>query len=98
MRGGGHQIAGSAVCDDGMVIDLSAMKGIHVDPTNRTVRAGGGVTWAELDRETQMFGLATNGGEVSTTGIGGFTLGGGMGLLMRAYGLTCDNLRSVEIV
>lgn len=98
IRGGGHQIAGSAVCDDGMVIDLSAMKGIHVDPTNRTVRAGGGVTWAELDRETQMFGLATNGGEVSTTGIGGFTLGGGMGLLMRAYGLTCDNLRSIEIV
>jgi FAD/FMN-containing dehydrogenase len=83
IRGGGHQIAGSAVCDDGLVIDLSAMKGIHEDPTGRTVRAQGGVTWGELDRETQLFGLATTGGEVSTTGIAGFTLGGGMGLLMR---------------
>jgi hypothetical protein len=98
IRGGGHQIAGSAVCDDGLVIDLSAMKGIHVDPTARTVRAQAGVTWGELDRETQLFGLATPGGEVSTTGIAGFTLGGGMGLIMRKYGLACDNLRSIEIV
>jgi hypothetical protein len=98
IRGGGHQIAGSAVCDDGMVIDLSAMKGIEVDPGARTVRAQAGVTWGELDRATLPFGLATPGGEVSTTGIAGFTLGGGMGLLMRAYGLACDNLRAVEIV
>jgi FAD/FMN-containing dehydrogenase len=98
IRGGGHQVAGSAVCDDGLVIDLSAMKGVHVDPTARTVRAQGGVTWGELDRETQLFGLATPGGEVSTTGIAGFTLGGGMGLIMRQYGLACDNLRSIEIV
>jgi FAD/FMN-containing dehydrogenase len=98
IRGGGHQIAGSAVCDDGLVIDLSGMRGIHVDPTGRTARAQGGVTWGELDRETQLFGLATPGGEVSTTGIAGFTLGGGMGLIMRQYGLACDNLRSIEIV
>jgi FAD/FMN-containing dehydrogenase len=98
IRGGGHQIAGSAVCDDGLVIDLSAMKAVHVDPTARTARAQGGVTWGEMDRETQLFGLATPGGEVSTTGIAGFTLGGGMGLIMRRYGLACDNLRSIEIV
>jgi FAD/FMN-containing dehydrogenase len=98
VRGGGHQIAGSGVCDDGLVIDLSAMKGIHVDVRARTARAQGGVTWGELDRETQLFGLATPGGEVSTTGIGGFTLGGGMGLIMRAHGLACDSLRSVDIV
>jgi FAD/FMN-containing dehydrogenase len=98
IRGGGHQIAGSAVCDDGLVIDLSAMKGIQVDPGARVVRAQGGVTWGELDRETQLFDLATNGGEVSTTGIAGFTLGGGMGLVMRAHGLACDNLSAIEIV
>jgi FAD/FMN-containing dehydrogenase len=98
IRGGGHQVAGSAVCDDGLVIDLSRMKGVHVDPTVRTVRAQTGVTWGELDRETQLFGLATPGGEVSVTGIAGLTLGGGMGVLMRAYGLSCDNLRAVEIV
>jgi FAD/FMN-containing dehydrogenase len=98
VRGGGHQIAGSGVCDDGLVIDLSAMRAVHVDPTTRTVRAQGGVTWGELDRETQLFGLAVPGGEVSTTGIGGFTLGGGMGLVMREHGLACDNLRSIEIV
>jgi FAD/FMN-containing dehydrogenase len=98
IRGGGHQIAGSAVCDDGLVIDLAPMKGVAVDPERRTARAGGGVLWGELDRETQRFGLATNGGEVSTTGIGGFTLGGGMGMIMRRHGLACDNLRSIEIV
>jgi FAD/FMN-containing dehydrogenase len=98
VRGGGHQIAGSGVCDEGLVIDTSAMRAVHVDPTARTVRAQGGVTWGELDRETQLFGLATPGGEVSTTGIGGFTLGGGMGLVMRQHGLACDNLRSIEIV
>lgn len=98
IRGGGHQVAGSAVCDDGLVIDLSPMKHVHVDPARRIVRAQGGVLWGELDRETQHYGLATNGGEVSTTGIAGFTLGGGMGLMMRAHGLACDNLRAVEIV
>jgi FAD/FMN-containing dehydrogenase len=98
IRGGGHQVAGSAVCDQGLVIDLSAMKGVEVDPARRVARAQGGVTWGELDRATQPFGLATPGGEVSTTGIAGFTLGGGMGLLMRAHGLACDNVRSVEIV
>lgn len=98
IRGGGHQVAGGAVCDDGLVIDLSALKGIHVDPVARTVRAQAGVTWGELDRETQLFGLITPGGEVSTTGIAGLTLGGGMGSVMRAYGLSCDNLRSIEIV
>ena len=98
IRGGGHQIAGSAVCDDGLVIDLSPMKGVHVDRVRRTARAQGGVTWGEFDRATQLFGLATNGGEVSGTGVAGFTLGGGMGLLMRSHGLACDTLRSVEIV
>jgi hypothetical protein len=98
VRGGGHQVAGSAVCDDGMVIDLSEMRGVHVDPVARTVRAQAGATWADVDRATQLFGLVTPGGEVSQTGIAGFTLGGGMGLLQRAYGLACDNLRSIEIV
>ncbi|HSK95900.1 MAG TPA: FAD-binding oxidoreductase [Euzebyales bacterium] len=98
IRGGGHQVAGSAVCDDGLVIDLSAMTGVHVDPATRTVRAGAGATWADVDRATQVFGLATPGGEVSQTGIAGLTLGGGMGVLMRAHGLSCDNLRSIEIV
>ena len=98
IRGGGHQVAGSAVCDDGLVIDLSAMRAVHVDPLSRTVRAQAGATWADVDRATQLFGLATPGGEVSETGIAGFTLGGGMGVLQRAYGLACDNLRSVEIV
>jgi FAD/FMN-containing dehydrogenase len=98
IRGGGHQVAGSAVCDDGLVIDLSQMTGVHVDPAARTVRAGAGATWADVDRATQLFGLATPGGEVSQTGIAGLTLGGGMGVLMRAHGLSCDNLRSIEIV
>jgi FAD/FMN-containing dehydrogenase len=80
------------------LIDLSAMKGVHVDPTARTVRAQAGAAWGDVDRATQLFGLVTPGGEVSQTGIAGFTLGGGMGLLMRAYGLGCDNLRSIEIV
>lgn len=98
IRGGGHQVAGSAVCEDGLVIDLSAMKDVRVDPGAGRVRAQGGVTWGELDRECQVFGLATTGGEVSTTGIAGFTLGGGLGVLMRAHGLACDNLRSIQIV
>ena len=98
IRGGGHQVAGSALCDDGMVIDLSAMHGIHVNPTARTADAGAGATWGELDRATQVHGLATTGGEVSVTGVSGLTLGGGLGVMMRTHGLSCDNLRSIEIV
>jgi len=98
IRGGGHQVAGSSVSDGGMVIDLSAMRGVDVDPERRTARVDGGATWGDVDRATQRFGLATPGGEVSTTGVGGFTLGGGMGLTMRAHGLACDNLRSIEVV
>src|SRR5215212_9975915 len=98
VRGGGHDVAGTAVCDGGLVIDLSRMKGIRVDPTRRTARAEPGLTWGEFDRETQAFGLATTGGFVPTTGIAGLTLGGGLGYLMRRFGLVCDNLLSVDIV
>ncbi|MEV5518113.1 FAD-binding oxidoreductase [Streptomyces flaveolus] len=98
IRGGGHQVAGSAVCDDGLVIDLSHMKGVHVDPAARTARAQAGVTWGELDRETQLSGLAAPGGEISATGIAGLTLGGGFGFVMRTFGLSCDSVRSMEIV
>jgi hypothetical protein len=98
VRGGGHNVSGNAVCDRGLVIDLSPMKGLRVDPARQTVRAEGGVTWGEFDRETQAFELATTGGIVSTTGIAGLTLGGGVGWLVRKYGLACDNLLSVDIV
>src|ERR1700730_15094789 len=98
VRGGGHNVAGRATVDGDLVIDLTPMKGIHVDPKNRTVRAQGGVTWAELNRETQLHGLAVTGGVVSSTGIAGLTLGGGLGWLMGKYGLALDNLRSVELV
>jgi FAD/FMN-containing dehydrogenase len=98
VRGGGHSAAGLGVCDDGVVIDLSGLKQIQVDPVARTARAGGGVTWAELDRATQEHGLATTGGAISSTGIAGLTLGGGIGWLMRTHGLACDNLLGVELV
>lgn len=98
VRGGGHAVAGHAVCDGGLMIDLSLMKSIRVDPQARTARAAGGVLWAELDRATQRFGLATTGGIISHTGIGGLTLGGGLGHLMRKHGLTVDNLLSVDLV
>ncbi len=98
VRGGGHNVAGNAVNDGGLVIDLSQMKGIQVDPAKRTARAQAGVNWGDLDRETQLYGLATPGGEVSMTGIAGYTLTGGMGLLQRKWGLACDNLLSAEVV
>jgi len=98
IRGGGHNVAGRAVVDQGLMIDLSQMKGIHVDPKNRTARAQGGVTWNEFNRETQLHGLATTGGVVSTTGIAGLTLGGGLGWLMGKHGLALDNLLSAELI
>jgi hypothetical protein len=98
VRGGGHSVMGYGVCDDGVVIDLSLMKAISVDPVARVARAAGGVLWSELDLATQRHGLATTGGTVSSVGIGGLTLGGGFGHLMRRYGLTVDNLRAVELV
>ena len=98
VRAGGHSIAGYGVCDDALMLDLSAMRGVWVDPGAQTVRVQGGATWGDADRETQAFGLAVPGGVVSTTGVAGLTLGGGIGWLHRAYGLACDNLRSVEIV
>lgn len=98
VKGGGHSIAGLAVCDDGLMIDLSLMKAIRVDAEARTATAAGGVLWGELDRATQAHGLATTGGLISHTGIGGLTLGGGLGHLMRKHGLTVDNLLAVELV
>jgi FAD/FMN-containing dehydrogenase len=98
VRGGGHSVAGKAVCDGGLMIDLSAMKGIHVDPARQTVRAETGLTLGEFDRATQLFGLATTLGIVSGTGIAGLTLGGGIGWLNGKYGLACDNVISFDIV
>jgi FAD/FMN-containing dehydrogenase len=98
VRGGGHSIPGFSTVDDGIVIDLAPMKGIEVDADAATVRAEGGLLWSEVDAATQEHGLAVTGGLVSTTGIAGFTLGGGIGWLMRKYGLACDNLRSAEVV
>ncbi|MET7549688.1 FAD-binding oxidoreductase [Streptomyces sp. NPDC005500] len=98
VRGGGHAVAGYAVADDALMIDLSLMKGIHVDPAGQTVRASGGVLLGELDRATQRFGLAVPSGIVSHTGVGGLTLGGGLGFTMRKYGLTVDNLMAATLV
>jgi FAD/FMN-containing dehydrogenase len=98
IRGGGHNVAGTAVCDDGIVIDLSAMRGVRVDPADRRAWVQGGALWGDVDRETQVHGLATTGGIVSHTGVAGLTLGGGVGWLMRTYGLTVDNLLAVDIV
>jgi FAD/FMN-containing dehydrogenase len=98
VRGGGHNVAGNAVCDGGLMIDLSRMKSVRVDPVRRTARADPGLTWGEFDRETQAFGLATTGGQISATGIAGLTLGGGWGHLARKHGLVCDNLLSVDLV
>ena len=98
VRGGGHNIPGNSVCDGGMMIDMSRMRSVRVDPVGRTARAEPGVLWAELDHEGQAFGLATTGGTVSDTGIAGLTLGGGIGWLAGKHGLTCDNLLSADIV
>ncbi|MGH9387241.1 MAG: FAD-binding oxidoreductase [Vicinamibacterales bacterium] len=98
VRGGGHNVAGRAVCDDGVMVDLSRMKAIRVDPARRCVRAEPGLTYKEFDHETQAFGLATTGGTVSATGIAGLTLGGGIGWLMRVHGLACDNLIAADVV
>jgi FAD/FMN-containing dehydrogenase len=98
IRGGGHNVTGSAVCDGGLMLDMSKMRGIRVDPEFRTVRAEAGCVWSEVDHETQAFGLAVTGGQVSDTGIAGLTLGGGVGNLMRLCGATVDNLLSADLV
>jgi FAD/FMN-containing dehydrogenase len=98
VRGGAHNVAGLATNDGGIVIDLSEMRAVFVDPARQTAYAQGGATWGDVDRETQMFGLAAPGGVVSTTGIGGLTLQGGLGWLRRKYGASVDNVKSVEIV
>ena len=98
VRGGGHNVAGRALCDDGIVVDLSGMKAVFVDPAKGTARVQGGATLGDVDRETHAFGRAVPVGVVSRTGIAGLTLGGGVGWLVRKYGLTCDNLVSCEVV
>src|SRR5207253_10543518 len=98
VRGGGHSFPGHSVCDGGLIIDLSAMRGIRVDPAARTAQAQPGAKWIDFDHETQAFGLATTGGTASDTGIAGLTLGGGLGWLGYKYGLASDNLTSVDIV
>ena len=98
VRGGGHSVPGFGTVDDGLVIDMSGLHDVHVDPANSRARVGGGATWGDVDHATHAFGLATTGGIISTTGVAGLTLGGGIGYLARAYGLSCDNLLSADVV
>lgn len=98
IRGGGHNAGGLGICDDGLVIDLSLMRYTRVDPATRTARVGGGCTWRDVDHATYAFGLAVPSGIISTTGVGGLTLGGGLGHLTRKYGLTIDNLLAADVV
>ena len=98
VRGGGHSVPGFGTCDGGVVIDLSGMRGVRVDPSTSTARADGGATWGDFNAATHAFGLATTGGIISTTGVAGLTLGGGIGHLSRAFGLTIDSLLSAEVV
>ncbi|WP_216320724.1 FAD-binding oxidoreductase [Deinococcus aestuarii] len=98
VRGGGHNVAGGALCEGGVVVDLCLMRGVTVDPRARTARVGGGATWAEVDAATQAHGLAAPGGVVSDTGVAGLTLGGGLGWLRRRFGLSCDHIRAFEVV
>ena len=98
IRGGGHNGPGFGTCDDGLVIDLSAMRGVRVDPSDGSVRVAGGCVWGDVDHATHPFGLAVPSGFLSTTGVGGLTLGGGIGYLARHYGLTIDSLLEVDMV
>src|SRR6185503_8507053 len=98
VRGGGHNVAGFGTCEGGIVLDLSAMRGVKVDAAGRTAQVQGGARWRDFDGAAQEFGLATTGGAISTTGVGGLTLGGGIGWLMRSHGLASDNLRSAELI
>ncbi|MEV8376584.1 FAD-binding oxidoreductase [Kribbella sp. NPDC056861] len=98
VRGGSHSVPGFGTCDDGVVADLSPLRNVRVDPVTRTARAGGGATWGDFNAATHAFGLATTGGIISTTGVGGLTLGGGIGYLARGLGLSCDNLISADVV
>src|SRR3989442_10328154 len=96
--GGGHSVPGFGTCDGGVVIDMSRMRGVRVDPQKRTARAEGGATWGDFNSATNAFGLATTGGIISTTGVAGLTLGGGIGYLARGFGLSLDNLVSADVV
>src|SRR6266705_3233305 len=98
IRGGGHSVPGFGTVDDGLVIDMSRMRSVHVDPEKRTARVEGGATWGDFNAATNAFGLATTGGIISTTGVAGLTLGGGIGYLARGFGLSCDNLVSADVV